>query len=107
MKAITIVVVGAVVVTSAGMTNGQQQSHLQHPNQDLINLLMRGFCGDRFTGFCTERFACITRKYTDGLSGFVMTPDGELLAYFRKMGCIKSDECSPTNCSHVVYQEPM
>jgi hypothetical protein len=23
-----------------------------------------------------------------------MTPDGELLAYFRKMGCIKSDECS-------------
>ena len=59
---------------------------LRHPNQDLINLLMRGLCGGCFTGFDTERFACITRKYTDGLSGFVMTPDGELLAYFRNIG---------------------
>ena len=67
---------------------------LRHPNQDLINLLMRGLCGGRFTGFDTERFACITRKYTDGLSGFVMTPDGELLAYFRIMGGFKSDEGS-------------
>jgi hypothetical protein len=71
---------------------------LRHPTQDMLNLLMKGFCGDRFTGFCTERFAYITRKYTDGLSGFVMTPDGELLAYFRNHS---------SNCSHVVYQNPM
>ena len=67
---------------------------LRHPNQDLINLLMRGLCGGRFTGIDTERFACITRKYTDGLSGFVMTTDSELLAYFRIKGCFKSDEGS-------------
>ena len=67
---------------------------LRHPNQDLINLLMRGLCGGRFTGIDTERFACITRKYTDGLSGFVMTPDGDVLAYFRIMGADKSDEGS-------------
>jgi hypothetical protein len=67
---------------------------LRHPNQDLINLLMRGLCGGRFTGFDTERFACITRKYTDGLSGFIMTPDSELLAYFHIMKGDNTDEGS-------------
>ena len=40
MKAITIVVVGAVVVTSAGMTNGQQQSHLLFRHQDMVRSLV-------------------------------------------------------------------
>ena len=59
---------------------------LRHPSQDMLNLLLKGLCSDCFTGFDTERFACITRKYSEGLSGFVTTPDGDLLAYFRIMG---------------------
>lgn len=67
---------------------------LRHPNQDMLNLMMKGLCGDGFTKFETVRFACITRKFTDGLSGFVTTPNGELLAFFRRIGVDKSVKCS-------------
>jgi hypothetical protein len=82
---------------------------LRHPNQDMLNLLAKGMCGDGFTGFVTKRFADITRKFSEGLSGFVMSPEGELLAYFQRVGSSKAIEgslckllpCHPPNSDDI------